>query len=136
MTILQLQSILPEGYDILKRYADILLNDEQSPVYPFTGYVVNLNVATRCHRDKGDKDWCLVIAVSDCEGGEIVFHELGLVVQLRSGDSVIFKSSDISHFNLHYKGLRASLVFHSDKSFESWVKDRNGWQDHDNFCGT
>ncbi|KAF8237408.1 hypothetical protein L208DRAFT_1104019, partial [Tricholoma matsutake] len=124
----KLESTLPEAYNTLKTYADSLPNEEQSPAYPFTGYVTNLNVVTLCHHDKGDKDWCLVIVTSDCEGGEIVFHELGLVVELRSGDCVIFKSAEISHLNLHYKGLRASLVLHSDRSFDSWVKDRNGWQ--------
>ncbi|KAF8220073.1 hypothetical protein L208DRAFT_1335871, partial [Tricholoma matsutake] len=107
-----------------------------SPANPFTGYVANLNVVTLCHHDKGDKDWCLVIVALDCEGGEIVFHELGLVAELRSGDCIIFKSAEISHFNPHYKGLRASLVLHSDRSFDSWVKDRNGWQNHYMFSGS
>ena len=50
-------------------------------------------------------------------------------------DAVIFKSSEISHFNLHYKGRRSSLVFHSDKMAAGWVENRNGW-DHNIFMKT
>lgn len=51
------------------------------------------------------------------------------------GDAVIFASAAISHFNLHYKGYRASMVFHSDRRGLDWVKDRNGWADN-NFMRT
>ncbi len=40
---------------------------------------------------------------------------------------MVFASSAISHFNLHYVGKRASVVLHSDKSGMDWVADRNGW---------
>lgn len=53
--------------------------------------------------------------------------EPGLVLDLKNGDVVIFTSKDISHFNLHFTGKRASLVFHSDKCFKAWVKNANGW---------
>ena len=56
-------------------------------------------------------------------------QELGLVVNQRSGDVVIFKSSEISHFNLHYKGQS------SDKMAAGWVENRNGW-DHNIFMKT
>jgi hypothetical protein len=134
LTFDQLQTLLPEAYEELRQYCDILPHDEPSPAYPFTGVVVNLNVSTLGHRDKGDKNWCVVVCVSDCEGGALVCYELGLVIELQCGDAVIFRSADITHFNLHYLGRRASVVFHSDKSFDAWLKDRNGWQTHNMFC--
>jgi len=47
----KLQQLLPDNYKILSEYVDILPCKEPSPVYPFAGFVVNLNVATRIHRD-------------------------------------------------------------------------------------
>jgi hypothetical protein len=41
---------------------------------------------------------------------------------------VIFASSKLSHFNTHFKGKRASLVFHSDVSANAWVEKRNSWE--------
>jgi len=57
------------------------------------------------------------------------------VLGMQSGDVIIFKSAKISHFNLHYIGKRASLVFHTDRAARSWAKDRNGW-DHNFFMRT
>ncbi len=61
--------------------------------------------------------------------------EPGIVLGLRNGDVVIFPSAAISHFNLHYKGMRASIVLHSDKRGMEWAADRNGW-DHNIFMRT
>lgn len=97
--------------------------------------MVNLNVTTSFHRDTEDQDICMVLVISECEGGELCLYEPGLVLELKCGDMVIFKSVEISHFNLHFKGKRASLVFHSDKFGKSWAKDRNGWQFHSMFAG-
>ena len=74
--------------------------------------------------------------ISACQGGALVLHELGLVLECQSGDMVVFSSSEISHFNLHFKGLRASLVYHSDRTFKSYVDDRNGWGNHESFNGS
>lgn len=98
-----------------------------SPVYPFGGFVININVTTRIHRDHSDHDIFLVMSISDCLGGELCLFEPGIVLDLCTGDAVIFASASISHFNLHYKGIRASVVLHSDKRGMDWVTDRNGW---------
>jgi hypothetical protein len=37
----------------------------------------------------------------------------------------------MTHFNLHFEGVRASLVLHSDKYGDQWVRDRNGWLPND-----
>lgn len=56
-----------------------------------------------------------------------MFVELGLVVELQDGDEAIFKSSELTHFNLHFEGFRSSIVFHTDKAAEAWIDTRNGW---------
>lgn len=60
-------------------------------------------------------------------------------MQLKSLDTLIFTSHQISHFNLHYIGKKASLVLHSDRDSNAWVRDWNGWGDNifmtTVFCG-
>ncbi len=53
--------------------------------------------------------------------------EPGLVFPLHNGDAIIFSSCKTTHFNLHYKERRASIVFQSDKLLDDWLKDSNGW---------
>jgi hypothetical protein len=122
-----LKELLPDSYKTLSYLIEALPNCDTSPVHPFSGFVLNVNVSTRIHRDWGDEDICLVLVLSDCVGGELCLLEPGVVLKLNTGDIIIFKSADISHFNLHYTGKRASLVFHTDKAARSWAKDRNGW---------
>lgn len=95
---------------------------------PWSGIVVNANCATRAHRDVGDDDHCMVLVASDCTGGDLVFHELGLVFSARNGDATVFRSVSLTHYNLNFKGTRGSLVFHSDKAGARWKKDGNGWK--------
>lgn len=64
------------------------------------------------------------------EGGELAIYELGIVFGLRSFDAFFFQSKHLTHFNLHFKGVRGSLVFHSDGSGNKWVHNRNGWADN------
>jgi hypothetical protein len=64
------------------------------------------------------------------EGGEICLHELGLVIALRPGDILVFPSRNITHFNLHYTGVRGSMVLHSDRQGDNWVENCNGWERH------
>ncbi|KIM44289.1 hypothetical protein M413DRAFT_25716 [Hebeloma cylindrosporum] len=124
-----LEKLLPKEYEILSQYCDILPADGIAPAYPFGGWVINLNVSTLIHRDYQDLKLCLVVVASDCEGGDLCFEKPGVSLELRNGDAVIFASSKLSHFNTHFKGKRASLVFHSDVSAKAWVENRNGW-DH------
>lgn len=70
---------------------------------------------------------CTVLVIGNHKGGELVLHEPGLVIEAKEGYLIIFPSGRISHFNLHYKGLRGSMVLHTDKALEAWVKNRNGW---------
>lgn len=125
----QLQQTLPEEYEIIKLFADVLPADASSPAFPFSGFVVNINVTTRIHRDGKDLNFCVVLVISsdDCEGGDICFLEAGVKLGLRNGDFLVFPSTVLSHFNLHFKGKRVSVVMHSDIAGLEWVKKRNGW---------
>ncbi|KAF8148574.1 hypothetical protein BJ912DRAFT_837932, partial [Pholiota molesta] len=67
----QLKALLPDTFESLAAFTDILPCSDLSPVYPFGGFVVNINCTTRIHRDYGDHDICLVIPLSDCTGGEL-----------------------------------------------------------------
>jgi hypothetical protein len=132
----QLELLLPDLFLELAEAADSLPGNEQLAAHPFTGFVLNFNGATRIHRDWDDQDICVVIISSDCKGGSLVFKELGLVLDLQNGDMVTFRSSKLSHFNLHFKGLRTSLVLHSDQSMDSWVKNRNNWEQNKFFISS
>lgn len=106
---------------------DILPLHDRSLAHPFPCFVLNFNVTTLFHKDQGDSCGCIVIVLGPHTGGELCLFEPRLVLQLKHGDWVVFPSQHISHFNLHYEGLRASIVIHSDKFEVSYQKDGNGW---------
>lgn len=128
--------MLPEAHKKLSSFANCLPGNERLIAYPFSGFVLNINALTRIHRDWNDKDICIVIPISDCDGGDLALMELGLVLELNNGDMVIFRSGELSHFNLHYRGKRASMVLHSDRSGDCWVDKRNNWADNIHFHST
>ena len=119
-TTLKFLEHLPDSYKKLTGYANCLPGDEFLAGYPFGGIVLNLNIATKIHRDPEDLDLCLIIVISECTGGDLVMFEPGLVLGQRNGDMIAFPSGDISHFNMDFFGFRSSLVFHSDAASESW----------------
>ncbi|KAJ8584995.1 hypothetical protein M405DRAFT_746022, partial [Rhizopogon salebrosus TDB-379] len=63
-----LESNLPEEYELLMSTAATLPGNCTSPVLPFLGLVINLNVNTKGHRDPWDKDFCLVMPIGDFQG--------------------------------------------------------------------
>ena len=115
-----MQKILPENFKNLAVLVEKLPLNEWTPIYPFSGIIVNVNIATRAHRDEGNEELCMVITVSDCEGGALVLHEAGIVVESSNGDCIGFPSVTQTHYNLDFTGLRASLVFkfHTDKDLQ------------------
>ena len=121
---------LPMEYQNIKVFVDVLPLNDNPTAYPFPGFVLNLQVSTDGHLDSGDDTICVVIPFGDWTGGAIVLYEAGLVLDLSAGDVLIFPSYKITHFNLHFAGVRCSLVMHSDKHGSSWVEHRNGWQGH------
>ncbi|KAG1868759.1 hypothetical protein C8R48DRAFT_771536 [Suillus tomentosus] len=124
---------LPEEYEVIIELSHNLPGGECSPVAPFLSIVINLNVTTEAHRDRFDKDLCLVLPIGKFKAGALVHFEQGLVLELRCGDFVIFPSDDTTHFNLHYEGKRASFVFHTDKGFDKWKNGCNGWAINNHF---
>lgn len=57
----------------------------------------------------------------------MVLVEPGLVLDLKQGDFVVFRSPEVSHFNLDYEGHRASLVLHTDSEMDKWNEHQNHW---------
>ena len=88
-----------EIYDQISPWIEKLPLNSHSPADPWSGIVVNANCASRAHRDVGNDDYCMVVVVSDCHGGDLVFHELGLVFSARNGDASIFRSVELTHYN-------------------------------------
>ena len=114
--------------------AEVLPGNAFSPVHPFLSLVINLNVATLAHRDRQDKELCVVLAVGDFDGGDLCLYEPGLVVSLQNGHFIAFPSYKITHFNLHFTGRRSSIVLHTDKHIDGWTSGgRNGWEDNMEF---
>ena len=130
LIISQIEFHLPAEFKDLSAYAELLPFNWDSPIHPFAGVVINFCVSTNAHRDRLDKKICVIIPFGEWEGGEICLYELGLVIKLKPGDILVFPSSDITHFNMHFNGLRGSLVLHSDRLGDSWVEGYNGWRKH------
>ncbi|KAJ7766829.1 hypothetical protein B0H16DRAFT_1453844 [Mycena metata] len=128
---IHLKKLLPKQYDRISVTASQLPLNQRSEAYPFGGYVLNISVSTRGHRDKGDLEFCVVFPLGKWTGGGLGLFEPGFLFHLRSMDTIIFPSCDITHFNEDFKGIRMSLVLHSDKHGERWVVDRFGWRPRD-----
>ena len=123
---MQIRTDLPDLYEEIKVFAEILPGRSTPLSYPFSGFVLNLNVATVGHRDTMDLLACVVIPFGKFSGGQLVLTEAGMVLPLCSGDAVLFSSCKVSHFNLQYTGTRASLVCHSDRAGLHWANGRLG----------
>lgn len=120
----------PEIFQHLRVYCDILPLHYRPASYPFPGFVLNLQVATVAHIDNKDHKLCVVLPFGEWTGGQLVLHEVGLVLDLQPGHILIFPSAKITHFNLDFVGIRGSIVFHCDRELEGWFKNRNGWGHH------
>ena len=77
----------------------MLPSNSFTPANPWSEIMVNANCATCAHRDVRD-NYCMVIVVSDCEGDNLVFHELGLVFSTKNGNASIFHSAELTHYNI------------------------------------
>lgn len=121
---------MPGEYEVLLSVAETLPGNNISVVHPFLSLVININVVTQEHRDSKDKDFCAVMPIGNFTRGALVMKEPGLVIELRSGDLSFFRSGDVTHFNLHYIGQRASMVLHTDREMDVWNHDRNGWENN------
>ncbi|KAK1229294.1 hypothetical protein PQX77_007652 [Marasmius sp. AFHP31] len=124
----KLKERFPDEYSKLESFTNALPHHNVSPSHPFAGVTMNLNVATIAHMDPMDWLLCLVLALHDCTGGELVLDELGIVTRFYPGDFAIFSSMGITHYNLDFKGRRVSFAFSTDVAAKKWVEDNNGWR--------
>jgi hypothetical protein len=113
-------------------HANSLPASQQSPVHPFCSFVVNIQVASWGHRDPYDDVICLIIPIGSFTGGQLCLFEPGIIIDMKPGDVVVFPSSRITHFNLHFKGIRHSLVCQTDVHMKDWTERRNGWEPYIN----
>ncbi|KAG2134044.1 uncharacterized protein EDB93DRAFT_1242740 [Suillus bovinus] len=97
-----MENYLQGEFEILMEVTSILPGNALPPIIPFISLVININVHTKAHRDSGDRHLCLVIPIGHFEGGGLCLLENGLVLELRNGDIAIFRSSEVTHFNLDY----------------------------------
>jgi hypothetical protein len=96
--------------------------------------VLNFGAATSGHRDCGDVlvELCIIATMQKCKGGQLCFYEPGIILESCNGDWSCFQSSSVTHFNLHFQGIRASLVLHSDSMGKAWAENYNCWPAHVN----
>ncbi|KAG8707909.1 hypothetical protein FRC08_000220 [Ceratobasidium sp. 394] len=96
---------------------------------PFCMTVLNIQAASRGHRDKSDQydTVCLVYSLGVFTGGDLCVYEPGAVIPLLPGTFAAIRSKRNVHFNLDYVGNRFSFVFTSDGALERWDQHRNGW---------
>ncbi|KAJ3710811.1 hypothetical protein C8R42DRAFT_757290 [Lentinula raphanica] len=120
-------TLFPKELKDVEANVDIFPLNDNSPVKPFTSFVLNVNVETVAHRDNGDNSLCIVLDLGNHSGGGLCLFEPKIVLELTHGDWVIFPSKSYTHFNLRYSGMRCSAVIHSDKDGISYQKDGNGW---------
>lgn len=116
--------------------ASLIPGNDSSPISPFTSLVIKVNATTLVHRDGGDAGGCIVLTIGNHRGGEIVIYEPKLVLETRNGDVTAFPSDVYSHYNLHYRGKRASIVIHGDKQAVAYQKNNcGGWARNQYFSG-
>jgi hypothetical protein len=114
-------------YQKIEVFCQFLPLNDTSPAYPFSNWVINFGAATKAHRDSGDNGWCVSFTFAACDGGQLCLYELGLVFDCDIGDMVVFQSDKQTHFNLHIKGIRGSLVLHCDRTGYKWGDNYNRW---------
>ncbi len=135
--IQQIRKLLPDVYVELTVFVDHLPLNEHTPSYPFSvllSMLVSLPMVTMIRLTR------LSVSSShlgEWEGGKLCLYEAGHVWRLKPWDIIIFCSGRITHFNLHFSGLRVSLILHSDNHGDSWASgmddtafEYNGWAHH------
>ena len=80
-----LQKHLPDAFDRLRVFCEILPLNQMPATYPFPGFVLNIQVCTEAHVDANDDTICVVIPFGPYEGGELVLYEAGLVLEIQEG---------------------------------------------------
>ena len=82
-------------------------------------------VQTKPHRDvkEGKYGYSCVCACGDYQGGELILYELGVVIELKPGDMLLFPDGLIHHANRPVAGTRYSVVaFTRGNMFAYWKR--------------
>ncbi len=88
---------------------------------------VNLNFPSEPHNDPNDIEYSCVAPFGSYQGGDLVFPQLKVQLQLAPGDIVFFQAHRYTHFNRTYIGRRNSLVLFCHRTMEkrrSFVENR------------
>ena len=90
---------------------------------------INFNIICQFHRDLKDhrNTLCVVCPLGNFEGGELTFPELKLVIHVKQGQAVAFRSNILVHGNLPViAGIRHSLVFYIHNTL---IKQKRKFED-------
>lgn len=127
---MQTQDFFPEDYESLAAYSDSLPHNSASPCHPYGGFVINVNVCAEGHLDAKDmNELCCIMPFGNFSGGTLGLHQPGIAVRSSSGMTLKTSSARTVHFNAQYRGIRGSIVFHTDREGRTWMENRNGWSD-------
>jgi hypothetical protein len=122
---------LPAEFDELEETASAVPMFHKHHAYPFTGFVVNVSCRSEVHKDAKDRCMCVVIPIGQYDRGELVIEELGLVVDLRPGQFLAFKSKYLTHYNLDFEGRRVSIVLQTDEDIDTSIERREFYKKHE-----
>ncbi|CAG8584859.1 4985_t:CDS:2, partial [Acaulospora colombiana] len=136
-----LENTYPALYNKLKKL-DLGPNVSKS-FGAFPTVTINFNVICQFHRDMKDhrNTLCVVCPLGEFKGGELAFPELKLVVHMKQGRAVAFRSNLLIHGNLPViAGVRHSVVFYihntaikQKRKFGSLFADYDlGWDSNSN----
>ncbi|KAG0699446.1 hypothetical protein DFH29DRAFT_1001957 [Suillus ampliporus] len=108
-----IKKCLPTEYEVLVELAQDLPGGEVSPVMPFLSLVVNLNVSTLGHRDRFDKDFCLVLPLGDFKGGAL---------ESVNQDEVTMSAAELQSMKTELERLRKAEHMEANKAAEAQRK--------------
>ena len=79
---------------------------------------INFNTISDFHWDEKDEEncFCILITLGDYEGDKLCFPQLNLIIPLKPGQILLFRSRLLLHGNcILTKGIRHSIVYHLHK---------------------
>ena len=75
---------------------------------------------------EGKEGYSCLVACGDYERGELILYELGVVIELKPGDLLLFPDGLIHHANREVIGTRYSLVAFTRYNMFSYWKRKFG----------
>eukprot|EP01117_Protostelium_nocturnum_P019441 TRINITY_DN8434_c0_g1_i1.p1 TRINITY_DN8434_c0_g1~~TRINITY_DN8434_c0_g1_i1.p1 ORF type:complete len:337 (-),score=32.69 TRINITY_DN8434_c0_g1_i1:7-1017(-) len=115
-----LKEYFPEEFSILN--AIKLPNECFKPGGIYPGFAMNKEVGTIPHIDSGDlkHGLCAVISFGEFVGGDLCMFETKTVFPFLRGQIIIFRSTNLHHWNKQYTGNRNSIVLFCDNNVQTW----------------